>query len=723
MKKNYFLTLLIIFITSLSFGQDLIITGAYDGPNTGGTPKGVELYVVNDIADLSIYGIGSANNGGGTDGVEFTFPADAVTAGTFIYVASEDTQFTAFFGVAPDYNAGSAMGINGDDAVELFKNAVVVDTFGDINKDGTGEPWDHVNGWAYRKDATGPDGGFVLANWTFSGTNQLVGGSTNGATTAPFPKGTYKKTVSITPTLAFTAPTDNKVFAAGTTTIPITFNVGNFTLSGDNGSEMTDNTGDGYIVGTLHKNGAADGTKSIFSGTVTEVENANDGDTFTVTAELVDNAGNSLSPKVEATVNFSVSLPCDLVLGEMTTTCDAITSGTDTFSGSIAFTGGNTGAVYTITAPVGTVVGGDNPSTAATGTITFTQMTEGVDAAISIVGDATSACNYNRTLSSPICKPFPVYEPFDYTVGTDLIASSSWANASTSSDEIKVVAATLGNPFGAGQFPDPTGNMVNFGGAGSDSYIEFNAQSSGLVYASFIFTATDISTLTDTTDGGYFAALGESGGSFRARLYLRQNATDNTMYELGISESSSATNFNTTVTYTPGEETFVVMEYNLDSDEIRVFVNPDPATFEAASAPVSGQSLYHASATPAADIGRFIIRQDSSGETPDTNFDELRIGTTWAHVTPKDAAASIAKNSIEGFTAYPNPVNNGRLTVTTSNSNEKEVSIYNVLGKRVFTQKFSGSNKQLDVSQINSGIYIMKVIEGDKVATKKLIIK
>ena len=121
MKKLYFL-LITLFITSLSFGQDLIITGAFDGPLTGGVPKGVELYVVNDIADLSIYGIGSANNGGGTDSEEFTFPADAITAGSYIYVASEDVEFPNFFGFAPTYNAGSAMGINGDDAIELFKN-------------------------------------------------------------------------------------------------------------------------------------------------------------------------------------------------------------------------------------------------------------------------------------------------------------------------------------------------------------------------------------------------------------------------------------------------------------------------------------------------------------------------------------------------------------------------------------------------------------------------
>ena len=50
------------------YDMSLVITGVYDGPLTGGVPKGIELYVTADIADLSVYGVGAANNGGGTDG-------------------------------------------------------------------------------------------------------------------------------------------------------------------------------------------------------------------------------------------------------------------------------------------------------------------------------------------------------------------------------------------------------------------------------------------------------------------------------------------------------------------------------------------------------------------------------------------------------------------------------------------------------------------------------
>ena len=171
--------------------SDVVISGVVDGPLSGGVPKAIEFYVINNVADLSIYGFGAANNGGGTDGEEFSFPAVAATAGSYIYVASESTGFTTFFGFAPDYTTSFAQ-INGDDAIELFLNGSVVDVFGDINTDGSNTSWDYEDGWAYRVDGSGPDGTtFVLANWSFSGKNALDGESTNAGATTPWPIGSY----------------------------------------------------------------------------------------------------------------------------------------------------------------------------------------------------------------------------------------------------------------------------------------------------------------------------------------------------------------------------------------------------------------------------------------------------------------------------------------------------------------------------------------------------
>ncbi|MDB3906151.1 hypothetical protein N9355_01620, partial [Crocinitomicaceae bacterium] len=187
--------------------NDLVITGVYDGPLSGGTPKGVELYVINNIADLSQYGLGSANNGGGTDGEEFTFPAVAASAGQFIYVSSEATEFSNWFGFAPDYTDGS-MSINGDDAIELFHMGGVIDVFGDINTDGTGEVWDHLDGWAYRMNDTGNDGSsWTPSNWMYSGINVLDGETSNATAASPFPAGTYSITVA-TPTSVTLTVTD-----------------------------------------------------------------------------------------------------------------------------------------------------------------------------------------------------------------------------------------------------------------------------------------------------------------------------------------------------------------------------------------------------------------------------------------------------------------------------------------------------------------------------------
>ena len=180
----------------------LIITGVFDAAS-GSSPKGVELYVVQNIPDLSLFGIGSANNGGGTDGQEFTFPSGSATQGQFIYVVNsgQSTDFNTFFGFNPDYESGS-MAINGDDAIELYENDQVIDVFGTIdcdpNASGTTCPeWEHTDGWAYRVSESGPDGStFVLANWTFSGVGNLDGAN-NGASASPFPIGTYTITLSI----------------------------------------------------------------------------------------------------------------------------------------------------------------------------------------------------------------------------------------------------------------------------------------------------------------------------------------------------------------------------------------------------------------------------------------------------------------------------------------------------------------------------------------------
>lgn len=179
----------------------MILTGIFDGPLTGGTPKGIELFVYRDISDLSLFGFGSATNGGGSDGIEFNFPQKTIPANTYLYLTNDSTAFHDFFGFAPNFEDNSA-GVNGDDAVELFCKqgaSKVIDVFGDIDVDGTGSDWEYTDGWVYRKDLTATDrSDFIITNWHYSGRNALEGGNTNSTVKTSFPIGTYKNATSST---------------------------------------------------------------------------------------------------------------------------------------------------------------------------------------------------------------------------------------------------------------------------------------------------------------------------------------------------------------------------------------------------------------------------------------------------------------------------------------------------------------------------------------------
>ncbi len=195
MKRFYFNLLgaiLLCFSGALNAQSDLVITGIFDGPLSGGLPKGLEIYVANDVADLSVYGIANANNGGPSNGAPlFSFPAEAATAGDFIYLASEEDGFLEYFGFAPSYNAGGAIGVNGDDVVELYQDGAVVDVYGELGVDGSDEPWEYADGWAYRENGTGPNTTFTVSEWTYSGVDANDGQATNETAVNPWPIGTY----------------------------------------------------------------------------------------------------------------------------------------------------------------------------------------------------------------------------------------------------------------------------------------------------------------------------------------------------------------------------------------------------------------------------------------------------------------------------------------------------------------------------------------------------
>lgn len=76
--------------------------------------------------------------------------------------------------------------------------------------------------------------------------------------------------------------------------------------------------------------------------------------------------------------------------------------------------------------------------------------------------------------------------------------------------------------------------------------------------------------------------------------------------------------------------------------------------------------------------------------------------------------------TIEGLTIYPNPTNSGKIYISTKNTLDKKIEIFDVLGKKVL--ETITTSKEVNVSTLSPGVYIIKVKEGEASATRKLII-
>jgi hypothetical protein len=179
--------------TAFEPSNQIILTGII---HAGTAPKALELYVLDDLETLGQYGLGTAQNGGGTDGVEWTFPDEGVDAGSFIYVTNDAEAFSAYFGFAATFGeAGAVCNFNGNDAIELFEAGIPVDTYGEIDEDGIGTSWEYTDGWAYRVNGTGPDGDeFVQTHWIQSALGVTDGPLTNEFSNEPFTIGTFNST-------------------------------------------------------------------------------------------------------------------------------------------------------------------------------------------------------------------------------------------------------------------------------------------------------------------------------------------------------------------------------------------------------------------------------------------------------------------------------------------------------------------------------------------------
>lgn len=70
---------------------------------------------------------------------------------------------------------------------------------------------------------------------------------------------------------------------------------------------------------------------------------------------------------------------------------------------------------------------------------------------------------------------------------------------------------------------------------------------------------------------------------------------------------------------------------------------------------------------------------------------------------------------------YPNPVNSGLLNIKSQISGTKTIQLYDIMGRNVLQTTLNSD--VLDVSSVNSGLYLLKIAIDGRTATKKIVVK
>ncbi len=81
---------------------------------------------------------------------------------------------------------------------------------------------------------------------------------------------------------------------------------------------------------------------------------------------------------------------------------------------------------------------------------------------------------------------------------------------------------------------------------------------------------------------------------------------------------------------------------------------------------------------------------------------------------------SSSKPQYPGFSVYPNPCND-YISIKLENSDNFKISIVDIQGQAISSQLISGKATSIDLKDLNSGIYILKIEQGEKVLIRKVL--
>ncbi len=169
----------------------VIISEVVDGTFSSGQPTFIEITNTGNTPHTFGTGAGIIINSNGAIGdTTQDVDLDGVTipAGASYVIAGNDATFQTVYGFAADM-IDSSVNFNGDDALILTDEVgTFIDAYGVYEQDGTGQPWEYLDSYAYRNsNVNAPVSPFVIGEWTIAAVDSLEGADEAGhqAVTSP----------------------------------------------------------------------------------------------------------------------------------------------------------------------------------------------------------------------------------------------------------------------------------------------------------------------------------------------------------------------------------------------------------------------------------------------------------------------------------------------------------------------------------------------------------
>ena len=773
------ITLLItLFLASCTvFAQDLVITGIFDGNLTGGTPKAIEIYALNDIADLSTYGFSNSSNGNGISEVEFAFSGSA-TAGDYFYISTNEEDFMTFFGFTPDFISNSANN-NGDDSIAIYDSVAddgsgtlqgtQIDVYGDLDTDGTGEAWEYQDGWAYRVSGTGPDGTtFMVGNFTYSGTNANDDDTTQADATNPWPIGTYSTTPPACSLVlgTATATCDTETTAVDGTTVMIPYTGG-----GDATYTVAITSGGGVVGG--------DDPTTTANGTITLTEVSED---VTITLEVtstdcmlsIDVTTPACEPATE--VADIAALRAGTVGEEYTLTGEAVLTFQQDFRNQ-KFIEDATGAIL-IDDSAATITTAFNVADGITGITGVLGDFNGMTQFIPSVDPGAATSTGNTITPQEVTVTELAANPNDYEseyvritgLTIDNSTNSSWVNGQeypmTNTDGSYIFRTTFFDVDYIGEVvPADEANISGIINERNNGEYFITARDAADIEADAV-EATEVATLADLragTEGTLYTLTGEAiltfQQDFRNQKFIEDDtaailiddsaATITTAYNVGdgiVGLTGTLSSFQGMLQFVPSEDpgdafstgntitaqmvTVTELAANPNDYEAE-YVTLTEATIDTATntdwvtgteyglTTPEGAYTFRTTFFDADYIGTAVPTeaQNISGIITERNDGDYFI--TARGVTDFEEFLSIGETTAVTIAMFPNPASD-QITISTGVNIAMNVSIFEITGKKVIE---TTTANPIDVSALASGVYVVQVADATSSTTAKLVIK